>query len=84
MAAHGDGATRLGQMLYLWRTVQRLSLDDAATEIGTSKATLMRIEHGHMCDVETWMKMQAWFFERISPPSRKRPSEPLAESQDHP
>ena len=72
MAAHGDGATRLGQMLYLWRTLHRQSLDDLSAEIGTSKATLMRIEHGHMCDVETWMMVQRWLFARVGPQPRAR------------
>jgi hypothetical protein len=29
MAANGQGTTRLAQMLYLWRTVNHLSLRDA-------------------------------------------------------
>jgi hypothetical protein len=70
VATHRNGTTRLAQMLYLWRTVHRLSLRDAAHQMGTTSATLMRIEHGHACDVETWMKVQGWLFERIGPPPR--------------
>ena len=72
MAAHGAGTTRLAQLLYLWRTVNRLSLRDAAAEIGTTCPTVMRIEHGHYCDLETWMKVQMWLWQRIGPPPRKR------------
>lgn len=72
MAAHGKGTTRLAQMLYLWRTVNRLSLRDAAAEIGTTCPTLMRIEHGHACDIDTWMKVQAWLFARVGPAPRER------------
>ena len=72
MAASGNGATRLAQMLYLWRTVNRLSLRNVEVETGVSKATLMRIEHGHACDAETWLRLQAWLFARIGPAPRKR------------
>lgn len=72
MAAYGEGATRLAQMLYLWRTVNRLSLREAADQIGITNPTLMRIEHGHACDIETWMKLQTWLFQRIGPAPRKR------------
>lgn len=72
MAAHGNGATRLAQMLYLWRTVNRLSLRDVEAQTGVSKATLMRIEHGHAFDVETWMRLQDWLFARIGPAPRTR------------
>ena len=76
MAAKGRGTTRLSQMLYLWRTLNHLSLRDAETEIGVSSATLMRIEHGHACDVETWLKIQAWLFAAIGPAPRSRPAPP--------
>lgn len=73
MAAKGRGTTRLAQMLYLWRTVNRLSLREAATEMeGISHATLMRIEHGHSLDVETWHRLEAWLFQRIGPAARRR------------
>lgn len=72
MAAYGNGATRLAQMLYLWRTVNRLSLREASDQIGITHPTLMRIEHGHACDIETWMKLQAWLFQRIGEEPRKR------------
>jgi hypothetical protein len=72
MAANGQGTTRLAQMLHLYRTVNRLSLRDLEPEIGVSKATLMRIEHGYACDVDTWLKLQAWLFAKIGPAPRTR------------
>lgn len=74
MAGHGQGATRLGQMLYLWRTVHRLSLRDVAAETGISNVTIMRIEHGHLVDAETWLVLQEWLFSRVGPETRKRAS----------
>lgn len=70
MAANGQGTTRFAQMLYLWRTVQRLSLRDVAGETGISNATLMRIEHGHAMDLETWRKLEVWMFAKVGPAPR--------------
>lgn len=72
MAARGQGTTRLAQMLYLWRTVNRLSLRDMERETGITHPTLMRIEHGHLCDMATWMKLQTWLFAQIGPEPRAR------------
>lgn len=72
MAGHGNGATRLGQMLYLWRTVHGLSLRDVADQTGISNVTIMRIEHGHLVDAETWLTLQAWLFARVGPETRNR------------
>lgn len=75
MAANGQGTTRLAQMLYLWRTINRLSLRDVEAETGITNVTLMRVEHGHNCDVETWLKLQAWLFAKIGPAPRARAKE---------
>ena len=72
MAGHGNGATRLGQMLYLWRTVNRLSLRDVEDQTGISNVTIMRIEHGHLVDAKAWLKLQAWLFEQVGPETRSR------------
>ena len=72
MAAKGHGSNRLAQMLYLWRTVNRLSLRDMAKEMGTSSATLMRIEHGHVCDLQTWRTLENWMFTTVGQPARMR------------
>lgn len=52
--------TRLGEMLRLYRTVKNRSLRDVAPEIGTSPATLLRIETGKNFDAETLLKLWAW------------------------
>ena len=70
MAAKGQGTTRFAQMLYLWRTVHRLSLRDLQAETGISNVTLMRIEHGHVMDVATWRKLEDWMFTPIGPAPR--------------
>lgn len=51
---------RLGAMLRLYRTVHGRHLREVAQEIGTSPATLMRIEHGEAFDVTTWLKLEHW------------------------
>ena len=56
--------TRLGQMLRLSRTVAQRDLRSVATEIGTSPATLMRIEHGQAFDAATLFKLWAWLLEK--------------------
>ena len=72
MAAHGNGTTRLAQMLYFYRTMSRKSLRDLARETRISPATMMRIEHGHSMDVATFLKLQSWLFQRIGPAPRER------------
>jgi transcriptional regulator with XRE-family HTH domain len=47
-------------MIRLSRTVSQRSIRDVAREIGTSPATLMRIEHGEAFDVATLMRLLAW------------------------
>jgi transcriptional regulator with XRE-family HTH domain len=68
MAGKGTGTTRLAQMLYLWRAANRLTLRDVAAQTGISHATIMRLEHGHLCDVETWIKLETWLFQAIGDP----------------
>ena len=72
MAAHGNGTTVFAQMLHLWRTVNKQSLRDLRKQTGISAATMMRIEHGHAMDAETWLGLQLWLFDRIGPSPRKR------------
>ncbi len=77
MAARGDGSNRLARMLYLYRTVNRLSLREMEKETGISHVTLMRIEHGHHMDVGTWLKFQEWLFETVGPAPRTRLADPV-------
>ena len=52
--------TRVAEMLRLWRATRRLTVREAAAEIGTSYATLSRIERGHAMDLATWRKLETW------------------------
>jgi len=60
---------RLGAMMRLARTVEQRGLRETAKAIGIGHATLMRIEHGEMFDVATWMKLQAWL---LAPETEER------------
>lgn len=59
--------TRLGEMLRLYRTVNQQSLRDLAPQVGTSPATLMRIETGQAMDADTMLKLWAWMLARRTP-----------------
>ena len=52
--------TNLGEMLRLYRTVRNVTLRQMAPAIGTSPATLMRIEHGEAFDAATMLKLWTW------------------------
>lgn len=52
--------TRLGEMLRIYRTVNQQSLRDLAPQIGTSSATLMRIETGQAMDATTMLRLWTW------------------------
>lgn len=56
-------ATRLGEMLRLYRTVRGESLRDLAPQIGIGHATLMRIETGQAMDADTLLKLWAWLLQ---------------------
>ncbi len=47
-------------MLRLYRTVNGKSLRDLAPDIGTSSATLMRIETGQAMDATTMLRLWTW------------------------
>lgn len=51
---------RLGEILWLWRRVSNITLRNLADEIGTSAATLSRIEHGEEMDGTTLAKILTW------------------------
>lgn len=56
---------RLGIVISKWRWAQRLTLRDAAKEMGISAATLMRIERGEPMDGSTLAKIQLWLFAEV-------------------
>ena len=56
--------SNLGELLSLWRAAHHLTLRALAAQIGTSAATLLRIEQGKPTDVETFLKLWAWLLLR--------------------
>lgn len=55
---------RLGLVLKKYRLMMEFDLRGLASEIGISAATLMRIEHGRVPDLETWTKIQTWLLSK--------------------
>lgn len=53
-------ATHLGKMLALYRTALGWSLRDMAKVIGTSPATLSRIERNYAMDADTLLRLLNW------------------------
>ena len=52
--------SHLGQMLVLYRASTGANVRDTAAAIGTSAATLSRIERGHQPDLATWRRIESW------------------------
>lgn len=61
---------RLGEVLYWWRTIMRITIRDMAAELGISAATLSRIENGQEMDGTTLAKILTWL---MAPGERRRP-----------
>jgi transcriptional regulator with XRE-family HTH domain len=57
--------TPLAEMLYARRVMSRLTMREAAREMGTSSATYCRIEQGHICDAETLIKIISWMMKEF-------------------
>lgn len=51
---------KLGSVLRCYRLLKELDLRTLAKEIGTSSATLCRIESGRAIDAETLLKILNW------------------------
>lgn len=51
---------RIGIVLRKWRTMEERSIRDVAKEMGTSPATLHRIECGKPCDSGTMSSILLW------------------------
>lgn len=56
----------LAKMLQMYRASIRPSVGvrEMARRIGTSPATLSRLERGLPCDIGTWLKVQDWLLGR--------------------
>lgn len=50
----------LGKLLTLYRATERRTVRELAALIGVSPATLSRVERGHMPDLASWRKLEAW------------------------
>lgn len=55
--------THLGKMLALYRTANGWSVRDMAKLIGTSHATLSRLERNYAMDADTLMKLMRWLLQ---------------------
>lgn len=51
---------RLSYVLRRWRAMSERNLRSVAAEIGTSAATLSRLERGEDCDGKTLAKVLTW------------------------
>lgn len=52
--------SRLGRMLALYRASRQMGLRETAKEIGTSAATLSRIERGYALNAKTLITVWTW------------------------
>lgn len=59
---------RLGQVIKRWRVMSEINLRDAAKMIGTSTATLSRIEQGENMDGKTLARIFEWLLSDWKPP----------------
>lgn len=48
-----------------WRTMEERSIRDVAKEIGTSSATLLRIEQDNTCDSTTLATVLLWLIGKV-------------------
>lgn len=66
-AAHTTGRqreTHLGRMLALYRTANGWTVREMAAMVGTSAATLSRLERNYAMDADTLMRLMAWLLSR--------------------
>ena len=51
---------RAGELIRLYRNVENIGIRDFAAELGTSSATLSRVERGEAMSGETLAKILRW------------------------
>lgn len=66
---------RIGGVIADYRWVNRIGVRELAKDIGTSSATLCRVERGENCDGETLTKILSWLFAKNDRPRRGRPND---------
>lgn len=54
--------TKLGEMLSLYRAVNKIGTRELAMEIGVSSSTINRIEHGKQMDQTSLILVFCWLF----------------------
>jgi len=64
----------LGELLRLYRAVNKLGVRAMAKQIGVSAATISRIERGLPMDLNTWLAVQTWLLRRRPAAQRRTPS----------
>lgn len=63
---------KLGSLIADYRYANRLGVREVAKEIGTSPATLNRIERGENFDADTMAKIMLWLFADSTPRAKRR------------
>lgn len=58
-------SNHMGRMLRLYRAARGIGVRALAAEIGTSAATLSRIERGHYPDITTWLRIEKWMLNEV-------------------
>lgn len=52
----------IGEMLTLWRSVNRYSIRQLSKVVGVDKSVLFRVEHGKNIDAKNMLKLINWMF----------------------
>ena len=66
----------LGSLLSSWRWQSRMTVRDAAAQIGLTASTYSRLERGHSVDGDTLATVLAWLLKRdVDEPSLDKDSD---------
>jgi len=60
----------IGQLISLYRAVNKISTREFADKIGVSPATVNRLELGKDCDMATMLKLIHWLFSTAPIPAQ--------------
>ncbi len=58
---------RIGRLLVIYRSMRQIGVREMAAEIGTSAATISRIERGHAMDATTLIQIWQWLLQSEEP-----------------
>lgn len=62
---------RLGYLIKKWRGAEKIGIREAARQIGTSHATLSRLENGLPCNSDTLASVIIWMIGEDKPRKAK-------------